>query len=143
MICLFNKKTKNTNFNYIGKMTMKTVSFVKAVLVSLVLFTGTILPGTNIIDRDPKPLESTRAISARVIYPELARKCRIQGTVKVTVTVDQDGNVTEARVKRGNGIGFGCDEAAIEAAKSMHFTPLNDGTTKVTDQLTVPFIFKL
>ena len=122
---------------------MKTVSFVKAVLLSVVLLTGTMLPSTKIIDRDPQPLESTRAISARVVYPELARRCRIQGKVNVTVTVDQDGNVLEAKVKRGNGIGFGCDDAAIEAAKTMRFAPLNDGTNKVTAQFTVPFIFKL
>lgn len=124
-------------------MTMKTVSFVKAVLVSVVLLTGTILPSAKIIDRDPQPMESMRAISARVLYPDLARKCRIQGQVNVTVTVDQDGNVIEAKVKRGNGIGFGCDEAALEAAKTIRFAPLNDGTNKVTAQFTVPFIFKL
>ncbi len=122
---------------------MKTVSFVKAVLVSVILLTGTILPSAKIIDRDPQPMESSRAISARVVYPDLARKCRIQGQVKVTVTVDQDGNVIEAKVKRGNGIGFGCDEAAIEAAKSIRFAPLNDGTNKVMAQFTVPFNFKL
>ncbi len=122
---------------------MKTVSFVKAVLVSVVLLTGTILPSAKIIDRDPQPMESMRAISARVLYPDLARKCRIQGQVNVTVTVDQDGNVIEAKVKRGNGIGFGCDEAALEAAKTIRFAPLNDGTNKVTAQFTVPFIFKL
>jgi protein TonB len=101
------------------------------------------LPSSNIIDRDPQPLESVRAISARVVYPDMARKCGVQGKVSVTVTVDQDGNVLEAKVKRGNGIGFGCDEAAIEAAKTIRFAPLNDGTNKVTAQLTVPFIFKL
>ena len=31
---------------------MKTVSFVKAVLLSVVLLTGTMLPSTKIIDRD-------------------------------------------------------------------------------------------
>jgi TonB family protein len=124
-------------------MTMKTVSFVKAALVSVILLTGTILPSAKIIDRDPQPMESMRAISARVVYPDLARQCRIQGQVNVTVTVDQNGNVLEAKVKRGNGIGFGCDEAAIAAAKTIRFAPLNDGTNKVTAQFTVPFIFKL
>ena len=124
-------------------MTMKTVSFVKVVLMAVVLLTGTILPSARIIDRAPQPIETAKAISARINYPELAKRCLIEGQVNVTVTVDQDGNVIEAKVKRGNGIGFGCDEAALEAASKMHFAPLNDGTNKVTATFTVPFIFKL
>jgi len=122
---------------------MKTVSFVKAALLSVVFFAGTILPGTKIIDRAPEPLESVKTISARVVYPELAQKLLIEGQVNVTVTVNQDGNVVDAKVKRGNGIGYGCDDAAIAAAMKMHFTPLNDGAIKATSQVTIPFIFKL
>jgi len=124
-------------------MTMKTVSFVKVALMAVALLTGTILPSARIIDRAPQPIESAKSISARINYPELAKRCLIEGQVNVTVTVDQDGNVIEAKVKRGNGIGFGCDEAALEAASKMHFEPLNDGTNKVTATFTVPFIFKL
>jgi protein TonB len=122
---------------------MKTVSFVKVALMALVLLTGTIIPNTKIIDRAPVPVESARAVSASIVYPELAKRCLIEGLVNVTVTVDQDGKVIDAKVKRGNGIGFGCDEAALEAASKMHFEPLNDGTNKVTATFTIPFIFKL
>jgi TonB family protein len=53
-------------------------------------------------------------------YPVDAKQNRIKGTVKVEVTIDQEGNVVAAEAVDGPKE---LREAAVEAAKKAHFTP--------------------
>ncbi len=55
-------------------------------------------------------------------YPEIARRTRREATVAVTVLVDENGRVQDARVK-GAKSGYGFDEAAVDAARRATFTP--------------------
>ena len=48
-------------------------------------------------------------------YPEEARENNIDGTVVITVVVQEDGSLVNFEVKRG--LGFGCDEEAIRLIK--------------------------
>lgn len=50
-------------------------------------------------------------------YPEEARKNGIEGKVVVEFVINEDGSCTDFKVVKG--IGYGCDEAAIEAFKKM------------------------
>lgn len=52
-----------------------------------------------------------------LVYPESAKKNGAEGTVYVTFVVEKDGKVSSAQVLRG--IGYGCDEAALNAVISM------------------------
>lgn len=54
-------------------------------------------------------------------YTHDAQQAEIEGTVRVEVTVDESGRVVRARVL--TGLGYGLDESALTAAKSMTFTP--------------------
>jgi TonB family protein len=59
-------------------------------------------------------------------YTELARKARLQGYVLLELTIDESGNVAEARVVKS--LPFGLDQEAVEAARQWKFTPaLRDG----------------
>ncbi len=54
-------------------------------------------------------------------YPELAAKARIQGTVILEATVDEEGRVHDVRVLRS--IPF-LDEPALEAVRQWRYSPL-------------------
>jgi protein TonB len=57
----------------------------------------------------------------RVDYPEEARKAGIEGSVRLKVTIDAGGQVTEVVVI--NGPGYGLNEAAREALRRFRFSP--------------------
>jgi peptide/nickel transport system substrate-binding protein len=73
-------------------------------------------------------------------YPEVARKAGITGRVFVRVVVAADGSIKSADVVRG--IGGGCDEAALEAAKKMTFRPGTVDGKPAERPITIPFTFK-
>src|SRR5688572_2055554 len=50
-------------------------------------------------------------------YPEEARKNKIEGKVIVQFIINEDGTCSDFEVIKG--IGYGCDEAAVEAFKKM------------------------
>jgi TonB family protein len=64
---------------------------------------------------------SRRKVLSRVVpqYPELARSMRIEGTVKVLVTVAPDGHCTLARVIGGHPV---LAKAAVEAIQKWKWS---------------------
>ncbi|MBL7691856.1 MAG: energy transducer TonB [Flavipsychrobacter sp.] len=56
-------------------------------------------------------------LAANVRYPEAARDAGIEGPVQIEFVVDEEGNVTQARVVRG--IGGGCDQEALRVVAGM------------------------
>jgi protein TonB len=50
-------------------------------------------------------------------YPVEARKNKIEGQVIIEFIINADGSCTDFKVVKG--IGYGCDEAAVEAFKKM------------------------
>jgi protein TonB len=64
------------------------------------------------------------------MYPELARKMNIMGTVKVEVVVSPSGVVKDARVLGGHPL---LATGALEAAKKWRFEPASVETTGVID----------
>jgi len=73
-------------------------------------------------------------------YPSIAQSARIQGVVTVAVTIDPEGNVSDARVLRSIPL---LDQAALDAVRQWAFTPtLIDGQA-VPVIFTVHLTFKL
>jgi TonB family protein len=72
-------------------------------------------------------------------YTDEAKKKNIRGEVIVTVIVNEKGDVTEPKVKKG--LGAGLDESAIEAAKYFKYKPglKNDEPVPVRMELTFNF----
>lgn len=73
------------------------------------------------------------------VYPEVARKARIQGIVIVEAIIDKHGSVRDVKVLKG--LPFGLDQAAVDAVKRWRFKPgtLNGAPVDVIFNLTVNF----
>jgi protein TonB len=87
---------------------------------------------------DGKP---KRKVPASPKYTTQARQAEIEGVVRVEVTVDETGKVIAARVL--SGLGYGLDEAAIEAAKATTFEPATHCGKPVVGTKIIPFRFSL
>jgi TonB family protein len=64
------------------------------------------------------------------VYPDLARKMNITGTVKVEVVVAPNGTVKDAKVVGGHPVLAG---AALEAVKKWRFEPAAMESSGVVD----------
>jgi TonB family protein len=71
-----------------------------------------------------------RGIKMRVApaYPEIAKRMKITGVVKLDVTVDADGKVTAVKTVEGNRM---LSQAAEDAVHKWKFAP-GDGSDTVT-----------
>ena len=72
-------------------------------------------------------------------YSEEARKAKFQGTVLLSVVVDDKGNPRDINILRP--LGLGLDEKAIEAVQKWRFRPgfLNGKAVSVAAQIEVNF----
>lgn len=63
-----------------------------------------------------------RTVKSRVapVYPEIAKRMRIGGVVKLEVTVDAEGKVVDVKPVSGNRV---LSEAAEEAVRKWKFVP--------------------
>lgn len=57
----------------------------------------------------------------QVSYPAEARRKRVQGTVKLQITIDRRGRVVKVRILRS--LGHGLDQAAVRALWRARFRP--------------------
>ena len=64
------------------------------------------------------------------LYPELARKMNIAGTVKIEVVVSPNGTVKDARVVGGHPV---LANAALDAAKKWRFEPAQAESSGIID----------
>ena len=64
------------------------------------------------------------------VYPELARKLNLSGTVKVEVVVTPSGTVKEAKVIGGHPVLAG---AALDAVRKWRFEPTTMESTGTVD----------
>jgi TonB family protein len=64
------------------------------------------------------------------VYPELARKMNLVGSVKVEVVVAPNGSVKDAKVVGGHPV---LANAALEAVKKWRFEPAAAESTGVVD----------
>ncbi len=73
-----------------------------------------------------------RAVVSKVppIYPELARRMHVSGTVVVHLTVAPDGSVSDAKVESGHAL---LGAAAQEAVKRWRFEPSSDTSDLTVD----------
>jgi TonB family protein len=74
-------------------------------------------------------------------YPPIARRMRVEGTVVLSLLVDENGRVVDVRLERGVSQNVGINEAALAAARSAKYQPATkDGVrVKMWHTLTIPF----
>ncbi len=58
-------------------------------------------------------------ISRNLKYPKEALQKKIEGSVHLSYSVDDNGNVTQASIDKG--LGYGCDEEALRLVKMLKF----------------------
>lgn len=93
------------------------------------------------VEEMPEPIGGISAIQSLIEYPEIAKRAGVEGKVYVLAFVDENGNVTSAKILKG--IGAGCDEAAIDAVRKTKFKPGKQRGTPVKVQVSIPIVFKL
>ncbi len=81
---------------------------------------------------DPASATGHRAIVNRVppVYPELARRMHVSGTVILRVIIRPDGTVSETHIESGHPLLVG---AAQEAVARWRFSPAPEPTTMNID----------
>lgn len=95
-------------------------------VLALVILAGMAVPGKA---------ADERAVKSRVapVYPEIAKRMRVSGVVKLEVTVDADGKVTDVKPVSGNQM---LSAAAQEAVRKWKFAP---GAGDATMELAINF----
>jgi TonB family protein len=75
------------------------------------------------------------------VYPELAKRARVEQVVILEVLVDEGGNVSRVRVIRGHPL---LDQAAVDAVKQWKYstTLLNGQPVPVLATVTIPFTLR-
>jgi TonB family protein len=105
----------------------------RALAVALYLFLGV---GAFTIVLSPRPAfaqeELSRKVKSKVppLYPEIARRMNIAGTVKVSVVVTPSGTVRSTKVLGGHPL---LVTAAMDALKKWKFEPASDESTGVVE----------
>ena len=74
-------------------------------------------------------------------YPAMARRLKVEGTVIVSLLVDETGHIAETRLDSGVSQNVGINEAALAAARSAVFSPATKSGVRVKMwyQLKIPF----
>src|SRR5215217_6300797 len=85
--------------------------------------------------------EPTVASEVKVPYPEEARRAGIEGTVTLSITIDNEGRVVAAKVLSGPG--YGLDEAARDAIKRFRFKPAIKKGEAVSTEMKYSYTFLL
>ena len=83
----------------------------------------------------PVRAADNRAVKTRIQpnYPEIARRMRISGMVKLSVTVDSEGKVIDVKPLSGNNL---LSAAASEAVRKWRFEP---GPGESTEEIALNF----
>jgi TonB family protein len=89
---------------------------------------------------DSKEQDARRLNNVLPVYPELAKRAGIQGTVQLIVTIGKDGAVTDARVVSGHPM---LAEAAVEAVRQWRYSPTIVNGRPVTVVTAVAIEFRL
>jgi TonB family protein len=86
-----------------------------------------------------RQITEPRSSATVPLYPEAARRARIQGVVVLECIIGKNGDVTDVKVLRG--LPLGLTESAVDAVRSWKFKPstLNEKPVEVLYILTVRF----
>jgi TonB family protein len=99
-----------------------------AVAVAAVML-GAGATGVRAQDSDNEIVRRAKS-KVQPVYPDLARKMNITGTVKVQVVVAANGAVKDAKVVGGHPV---LASAALDAVKKWRFEPAPGESTGVVD----------
>ncbi len=110
-----------------------------------IVLTGALLAFSSVLMAQDKKLSHSESLSAAVTkpqpeYPPVARQLKVEGTVELNATVNEDGTVEKADVVSGNPI---LAKAAADALKKWKFSKMTEDGKAVKFVANVAFTFKL
>jgi TonB family protein len=126
-----NNKTVKLRFGFFG-------AILNLVALMTVSYGQEQIPPPDFVEFDKAP-----SIIKRVnpVYPEIARKAGLEGSVWVKMWVDKEGKVKKAVIQKSASDIF--DQAALDAAKQFAFQPASSKDRPVEVWVSIPFHFKL
>ncbi len=95
----------------------------------------------DLVSAGPGVTAPQRASELRAMYPRAAEQLRRSASVDVRVLVDENGKVLQAE-RVGQKVGFGFDEAALDAARRVNFRPATKDGVRVKMWTTLRVMFK-
>lgn len=119
------------------------VIFFNGIVMTILLFTASVSYGQNVSKTKPLDLKDsikTRYYQYPVKYPKEAIEKGIGGTVIITFYIDSTCSIINRRVKEG--IGYGCDEAALSVFDKVEKDMKRDNKSRcIPDSMTFPVRF--
>ncbi len=86
-------------------------------------------------------LQQAKLLSSSMpLYPVLAKRGRVEGTVRLTATIDKEGKVEKLETVSGHPI---LEQAAVEAVKKWRYRPTILNGEPVEVVTTIDVVFKL
>ena len=97
-----------------------------------VVGTLALLTAMTVTPASAQDQEASRKVKTRVdpVYPSLARKMNLGGSVKVQVTVAADGSIKAAKPIGGHPVLI---DSAVDAVKRWKYEPGKEETTTVVE----------
>jgi len=112
---------------------MKTL---RILFVSAALLLGT---KTALADESVEPPVPVRTVPPK--YPDAMRREGASGVVTVSCTIDEKGNVQDAKVEKASNTAF--SEPALDALKKWKFKPARKGGNAVPIHVSFPIQFNM
>lgn len=114
---------------------MNKQSLLKLALISVALFgASAIARAESAFDEAPTPVRTLAPA-----YPEALRRDGVSGMVSVAVTVDENGNVTNASVAKSTNADF--EQPALQAVAQWKFKPAKKAGQAVAVSVVLPVRF--
>jgi protein TonB len=92
-------------------------------------------------DEPPQPVGGFAAIKRNVVYPEVAQRAGLEGTVVLNIRIMDDGSIGEIRFLQSQMDAM--NKAAEKAVRSVKWIPAKQRDTPVSVWYVVPIEFKL
>jgi len=90
---------------------------------------------------DSAPTVDLEVLQKNVVYPEIARKAGVEGTVMVRALISKSGKVIKTIISSSDSDLF--NKSAQKAVKKAKFTPAKDKGEAVCCWVTLPIKYKL
>lgn len=90
---------------------------------------------------DKEPYIDISELQKRVVYPDIARRAGIEGTVNIRVLVDKKGNPKKFIIESSDSDLL--NKAASDAVMSSRFTPAIQGNTPLDCWISIPINFRM
>lgn len=90
---------------------------------------------------DKEPYIDISELQKRIVYPDIARRAGIEGTVNIRVLVDKKGNPKKYIIESTDSDLL--NKAAADAVMSSRFTPAIQGNTPLDCWISIPINFRM